>query len=126
MIFEHFAINVEDLQATMAWYVTHIGLRIRSTQAELPFTSFLEDGSGRVVLELYQRTDVDCTNFSQQHPITFHIAFVSQDAAADKKRLVAAGASFVEAVNKPDGSQLLMLRDPWGLPLQLCQRAEKF
>ena len=26
----------------------------------------------------------------------------------------------------PDGSRLTMMRDPWGLPLQLCQRAKPF
>ena len=36
---------------------------------------------------------------------------------------MAAGARVVDEVRKPDGTLLLMLRDPWGLALQLCQRA---
>lgn len=126
MIFEHFAINVEDVQAMVAWYEKHLGLRVRTTQAVEPYTTFLEDGSGRVMMELYQRTDALQTDFNPQHPLTFHIAFVSEDAAADQDRLVAAGATYVETATKPDGSQLVMLRDPWGLPLQMCQRAKKF
>ncbi len=54
------------------------------------------------------------------------MAFVSQDANADKRRLLDKGASFVEEITKGDGSHLVMLRDPWGMPLQLCHRAEPF
>jgi len=61
-----------------------------------------------------------------QHQLTFHVAFVSENAQADKERLVAEGASYVEEMKKDDGSHLIMLRDPWGLPLQLCQRTKKF
>jgi glyoxylase I family protein len=40
--------------------------------------------------------------------------------------LEAAGARLVEAVTPADGSVLLMMRDPWGVPVQLCQRARPF
>ena len=126
MIFEHFALNVSDSRAVVAWYETHIGLRSRTAQAEPPYTTFLEDSSGRVMMEIYQRDDAARTDFGPQHPLTFHIAFVSEDASADQARLLAAGATYVETVSKPDGSQLVMLRDPWGLSLQLCQRAKRF
>ena len=49
-------------------------------------------------------------------------AFV--EPAADSQRLIAVGASFVEEIRLPDGSHLIMLRDPWGLALQLCRRAQ--
>nr|WP_276169038.1 hypothetical protein [Zobellia alginiliquefaciens] len=53
------------------------------------------------------------------------MAFVSDDAKLDKERLIREGASLVEEV-KREGVHLVMLRDPWGMPLQLCQRANKF
>jgi len=88
--------------------------------------TFLADGSGRVIMEFYSRDDAPMLEFAQVHPLTFHVAFVSEDAETDKKRLQAAGAHFVEDIHKEDGSHLVMLRDPWGMPLQLCQRAKKY
>ncbi len=126
MIFEHFAINVTDIDARIAWYVAHLELKVVSAQKEPPFMNFLADSGGRVIMELYHRPDADITDFGTQHQLTFHVAFVSENAQADKERLVTEGASYVEEVKKADGSHLVMLRDPWGMPLQLCQRTKKF
>ncbi len=126
MVFEHFALNVNNVSAVVKWYVLHLDLKIVSQQKELPFMTFLADSSDRVILELYQRPDELMTNFKRQHPLTFHLAFVSENAELDRERLEAQGALFVEEVRKEDGSHLVMLRDPWGMPLQLCQRTEKF
>ena len=126
MIFEHFAINVNNVDAVVKWYVSHLGLKVVSQQRELPFMTFLADSGDRVIMEIYQRSDALMTNFATQHQLTFHVAFVSEDAQLDSDRLQAAGATFVEEVCKEDGSHLVMLRDPWGMPLQLCERAQKF
>jgi uncharacterized glyoxalase superfamily protein PhnB len=56
-------------------------------------------------------------------PPALHLAFLSADLTADVKRLVAAGASIVADVHTlPSGDTFAMLRDPWGLPLQLVKR----
>lgn len=126
MVFEHFALNVVDIDRVVRWYCTHLGLTIASQQKESPYMTFLADDSGRVIVEFYKRGDALAEDFAQRHPLTFHVAFVSGNAEADKQRLLVVGASFVEDIYKEDGSHLVMLRDPWGLPLQLCQRAQKF
>lgn len=126
MVFEHLAINVNYIRKMKDWYVDNVGLKVVSEQREAPFMTFLEDSSGRVILELYHRPDEEITNFKTKHPLTFHMAFVSKNAEKDKIRLLAKGASFVEEIKKADGSHLVMLRDPWGLPLQLCHRATPF
>ncbi len=46
--------------------------------------TFLADSSGRVILELYFRPDEHIANFKSQHPLTFHVAFVSENAVKDK------------------------------------------
>ena len=58
------------------------------------------------------------------HPSQLHLAFVSENLAADRDRLVAAGATIFEDVfhNAAD-DELVMLRDPWGVGLQLVKRA---
>lgn len=126
MIFEHFAINGSHVAERVSWFVAHLGLTVVSEQQEPPFMTFLADASGRVVMELYHRPDAAITDFSLQHPLVFHVAFVSENAVADSLRLQQQGASFFEEIKKADGSHLVMLRDPWGLPIQLCQRAVKF
>jgi hypothetical protein len=52
----------------------------------------------------------------------FHVALVATDARAERARLERAGATLFLEDPQPDGSLLIMLRDPWGVPLQLCQR----
>lgn len=126
MIFEHFAINVADVNAVVEWYTANLKVQVASAQQEPPFMTFLADSGGRVFVELYHRPEEAITDFTKQHFLTFHLAMVSDNAEADKKRLAEVGASFVEEVKKQDGSHLVMLRDPWGMPLQLCQRTDKF
>ncbi len=126
MIFEHFALNVSKVDAVVAWYTSHLGLQVVNAQKEPPFMTFLADSSGRVMMELYHRPDEVITDFTKQHFLTFHLAFVSENAEGDKDRLITEGATWVEEVKKEDGSHLIMLRDPWGMPLQLCQRTEPF
>lgn len=126
MTFEHFALNVPDTRAHAAWYVTHAGFAIARQRTEAPFTTFLADATGRTVVELYSNPAAAMTDFAAQHPLVFHFALVSADARADRARLVAAGATLVGEDALPDGSLLVMLRDPWGVALQLCQRAHPF
>ncbi|SEL58813.1 Glyoxalase-like domain-containing protein [Maribacter orientalis] len=126
MTFEHFALNVIDINGVVNWYCTHLGLTIANQQRESPYMTFLADSTDRVVIEFYKREDELAEDFSNRHPLTFHIAFVSENAEEDKQRLLNAGASYFEEILKEDGSHLVMLRDPWGMPLQLCQRALKF
>jgi hypothetical protein len=126
MIFEHFAVNVADATSVVEWYTLNMGLKARVADKKPPFVSFLEDSTGRVVIEFYQRTDAPVTDFSNENSLSFHVAFVSQNAEQDKKRLVENGATFELEVNLEDGSHIVMLRDPWGMPLQLCQRANPF
>jgi len=126
MKFEHFGINVPDARAMGQWYVEHLGFRLVRSREEAPYTRFLADETGRVVVELYTNPAATIPGYSAQHPLVFHLAAWSSDVAADRARLEKAGAAlFVEEV-MPDGTRLTMMRDPWGVPLQLCQRTKPF
>lgn len=124
MKFEHFALNVPDAAAQAKWYVAHAGFSVARARADAPFTHFLADGTGRVVVELYSNPAAPYPAYASQHPLVFHFALVSADARADRERLLRAGAQLVTEETLPDGSVLVMLRDPWGVALQLCQRAQ--
>jgi len=126
MKFEHFALNVPDARATVAWYTTHLGLRVARTRAEAPYTTFLADDSGRVIIEFYSNTAGPYPDYASAHPLCFHIAFVADDPAAVRARLEAAGATFAYDEYLPDKSYLVMLRCPWGIPLQLVKRLTPF
>jgi len=124
MKFEHFALNVPDARAMGLWYVEHLGLRILRSIDEPPQMRFLGDETGRVFLELYTNTTVSVPDYTVIHPLNFHFAFVAEDAVATRTRLETAGATLVKEDKLPDGTVLVMLRDPWNVPLQLVQRAK--
>ena len=126
MIFEHFALNVPDARATSAWYVTHLGLQVLRARAEAPYTQFLADDTGRVFLEIYTNPTDPVPDYAAQHQLRVHFAFAVKDARAERVRLEQAGASLIVEESMPDGSLLIMMRDPWGVPVQLCQRKQVF
>ena len=126
MRFEHFALNVPDVRAAVAWYVQHLGLLVARARAEAPYTTFLGDETGRVFLELYTNSTDPIPDYATQHPLRVHFAFAVPDARAESARLQRAGATLLVAEPQPDGTMLIMLRDPWGVPVQLCQRTQPF
>ena len=84
---------------------------------------FLADASRRAMIELYTNGSAPTDAYRDLHPAQLHVAFSSADPNADADRLVAAGATLIEHLYNPDGSHLTMLRDPWGLAIQLAKRA---
>jgi glyoxylase I family protein len=123
MHFEHVAMNVPDPRAMARWYVEQLGMRIVRQVNEPPYMHFLADATGRVVFELYANTLAAIPNYAEQNPLILHNAFAVEDIDATLERLTAAGASIFSNETQADGGRLAMLRDPWGIPLQLTQRA---
>ncbi|HEY8995683.1 MAG TPA: VOC family protein [Lacunisphaera sp.] len=126
MTFEHFALNVPDVRAAAAWYVTNLGLKVLRARADPPYTHFFADDTGRVFFEIYTNPTDPIPDYAAQHPLRMHFAFAVKDARAESARLQQAGASRVVEESMADGTLLIMLRDPWGVPVQLCQRAQVF
>jgi glyoxylase I family protein len=120
---EHVALNVADPVAVAAWYCEHLGLRVVRHIPQPAQTHFLAD-SGASIVEIYCNPPDKVPDYRSMDPLLLHLAFTSVDAVADSQRLIAAGATYATEVRLPDGSHLMMLRDPWGLALQVCQRVE--
>ncbi len=77
------------------------------------------------MLEFYRNPRLPVPDYRSMDPLLLHVAFLSSAPAADRERLVAAGAKVVEDVTTaPNGDKLVMLRDPWGLAVQLVKRAK--
>jgi glyoxylase I family protein len=126
MKFEHFAINVPDARAMARWYAAHVGFKVLRSREDAPFTQFLGDETGRVCLEIYSNPAAVYPDYSAQDPLVFHFAVFAPDARGQRERLVQAGAKAWSEEVTPDGTILIFVRDPWGIPLQLCQRAKPF
>jgi glyoxylase I family protein len=124
MKIEHFALNVSEPGAIADWYAQNLGLKIVRKMEEAPFMHFLADDSGNTMIEIYNNSAGAVPDYGKMNPLLLHLAFVSENPNSDRQRLEKAGAVFVEEVLPGDGSQLIMMRDPWGLALQLCKRGK--
>ena len=122
MKIEHFALNVQDPVAMAQWYVKNLDLEIVRKMDVAPYTHFIGDKSGAIMLEIYNNPVDQVPDYFNMDPLLVHLAFLSGDPKSDKDMLIEAGASYVEEVNLPDGSEIIMMRDPWGLAIQLCKR----
>jgi glyoxylase I family protein len=121
---EHVAFNVVDPAAIAAWYVRHLGMRVVRQSADPPYIHFVADGAGRTVIELYSNPIDTIPDYASMHPLRLHVAFATADPDGSRDALVAAGASVIDDLNREDGTRLIMLRDPWGLAIQLCKRPQ--
>lgn len=126
MKFEHFALNVPDARAMAHWYVSEIGLRIARQKEGPPFVAFLADDSGRVIVEIYSNAAAGIPDYRLAPASSFHVAFVSEDPLATRARLEVAGAAPLKEETLEDGSLVVTMRDPWGVPIQFCRRTQPF
>ena len=124
MKFEHFGINVPDSRAMADWYVENLGMKIVRSGDKSPYVRFIADATDRVIIEIYTNTDYPIADYKSQHPSWFHIAVAVDDPDKVKDMLVEKGAQFQFDETLEDGSYLVMLRDPWSIPLQLAKRSE--
>ena len=125
MIFEHFAINVENPPAVAAWYVEHLQMQIVRHVGEPTHMHFLADSTGRVMIELYNNPPELIPDYAAQDPQVLHMAFAVDDMQGTIARLQAAGASHFGGPGQTlFGDVLAMVRDPWGFAIQLTERSE--
>jgi len=124
MKFEHYALNVPDSVAVADLYAKHCRMKIVKAIEVEPHTRFLADSTGRVVLEVYSNRAVEMPDFPNMDSLEYHLAFAVDDPEAERQRLQEAGARFEESVQPSEGTKLIMMRDPFGMALQLCHRSE--
>jgi glyoxylase I family protein len=122
MKLEHVALQVADPVAVAAWYEAHLGMRVVRKGDAPGNARFLADDAGASVLETYAGT-LPAPDYSAMDPALLHVAFATDDVETARARLIAAGAVAVgEVTVTPAGDRFAMLRDPWGLALQLAGR----
>jgi glyoxylase I family protein len=125
MKIEHVAYQVPDPVALADWYVEHLGLRIKRATDGPGHARFLADDTDAVMVEVYNNPSVAMPDYRVIDPLMLHLAFRADDVAATRERLLAAGATAEgEVVVSEGGDHLAMLRDPWGLAIQLVRRRD--
>lgn len=123
MKIEHCAYQVEDPVAAADWYCKHLGFTVKRGHKDRPWVRFLADDADAVMLEFYNHPNATVPDYRNQDPLICHIAFKCDDLAGTRARLAAAGATPVGDVTTTiDGDELVMMRDPWGLPIQFAKR----
>ena len=124
MEIEHVAFNVPDPVGLAEWYGKHLGMKTVRKIDEAPHTHFIADSVGRTVLEVYHHTKAVVPGYRGFDPLVVHIAFKVADLAKEMNRLLAVGAAPATDVTvTPAGDEMVFLRDPWGLTIQLIRRA---
>ena len=117
MKLEHVAVDVPDAEAFKAWWCENLGFRVSSNP------DFIMDDSGEAGLEVYRTGETpSAPDYKSMNSMTFHVAFVSDDVKADADRLVAAGATLEQIKLDNPAFHMAILRDPWGVAIQLCRR----
>jgi catechol 2,3-dioxygenase-like lactoylglutathione lyase family enzyme len=123
MRFEHTAYNVPEPVKQAKWYVENLSMKILRANETAPFVHFISDSENRLTLEFYNNPLGAVPDYWQINAWTQHIAFISSDIVADVARLEMAGAKQAGTmVEFPNGDQVVFVRDPWGLTLQLVKR----
>ena len=121
---EHVAINVEDPTAMAKWYCENLGMKIVRKGPSPANMRFISDAGGNMMLELYNNPPDEVPDYRSMNPLSLHIAFMVDDVKAITMKLIAAGATIAVDVNiTPAGDELIILRDPWGVPIQFLNRA---
>lgn len=125
MRIEHIAINVENPVAMARWYCENLSMKIVRQGPAPANTRFLSDTGGNVLLEIYHNPPDAVPDYASMDPLLFHIAFLADDIREICLKLVSAGATIVSDLSTtPTGDEFAILRDPWGVSIQLVKRAE--
>jgi catechol 2,3-dioxygenase-like lactoylglutathione lyase family enzyme len=123
--FEHLALNVADPQTVANWYVENLGMRVLRQGGSPSFTNFVADDGKNMMIELSTSPAAPVIDLTKFNTISLHFAFVVDDVRSLRTGLIEAGATLAEEIRETNaGDQVLVLRDPWGFPIQFIKRTE--
>ena len=121
---EHVALNVENPAGMAKWWCENLGMKIVRKGPPPVNMYFISDAGGNMMLEIYHNPPDAVPDYRSMNPLMLHIAFMVDDVKGTCRKLVAAGATVAsEATVTDSGDELAMLRDPWGVPIQIVKRA---
>ncbi len=122
---EHFALNVPDPKSMTNWYFENLGMKVVQRGPSPTDTCFFTDAGSHMMIEVFNNTAYPVLDMNKINHLSIHVAFMVEDVRAIRTGLIEAGAKLVEDIKKGDaGDEVLMLRDPWGVPIQFIKRSE--
>ena len=125
MKIEHLGLNVKNSIEMAEWYCENLGFVIKRKTDAPAYARFIVDSSGEGMIEIYSNEEIQIPDYFTIDPSTLHIAFVADDIDEQFEKLLVAGATVINAPETMEtGDRLSMLRDPWGIPIQLCKRSQ--
>lgn len=125
MKIEHVALLVDRPVEMVRWYERNLNMRIARSGGGPSFTHFLADSAGTVLLEVYRNDHLPLPDYRALDPLLLHLAFTTDRVDEERTRLLEAGATAEgEVTVTPLGDRVAMLRDPWGLAIQLVRRRD--
>jgi uncharacterized glyoxalase superfamily protein PhnB len=123
---EHIGFVIADPGAAADWYEKNLGFTILR-KAENNSVAFIREPESGLIFELIGNPDIHPIDKDLTHPLQVHIAIKSINILEDKQALVNAGAQFVMDCRTDDpAAKVCILKDPFGLFLQLAQRKNDF
>lgn len=121
---QHIGINVNNPIEVSNWYIQNLGMKLIRRGKAPQNVTFIADSGSYMEIEFYNKEKIDKIDFQKIDVMTFHFAFLTDSINLIESKLVAAGAKLIEKTTEtPAGDKVAMLRDPWGMPLQLVQRS---
>ncbi len=123
MRLDHLALQHPEPEAVSAWLCLNLGLTVYRVSASASRARFLKCPQTGVMLEIYRQPEAPVPDYAAMPPAVLHLAFYADDIEKEAAGLVAAGATRAGEPGKNSaGDRFLMLRDPWGVPIQLVSR----
>jgi uncharacterized glyoxalase superfamily protein PhnB len=123
---EHIGFVIANPCGAADWYAKNLGFAILR-KADNNSVAFIQEPHGGLIFELIGNPEIHPIDKDLTHPLQVHIAFKSTDIEADIRRLTDAGASFVMDCKTDDPkATVCILKDPFGLYIQLARRKEDF
>ena len=123
---EHIGFVITNPRAAADWYLKNLGFTILR-KADDNSVAFIQETQSGLIFELIGNPDIHPIDMDLTHPLQVHIAIKSDNLVADRQRLVDAGALFVMDCQTSDpDARVCILKDPFGLYLQLAQRRDDF
>ena len=121
---EHISLSVPDPVAMVKWYTENLGMVVVREGTAPNFNFFIADSGKHILLELANNADYVPIDLPKVNYSSMHLAFMVKNIALIKKKLLAEGAAIASDISRSkSGDQVLVLRDPWGLPIQFIERA---
>jgi hypothetical protein len=127
MKIEHIGILVTAPISIGNWYNEHLGLKIiRQLGTDDDGVTFLQDKETEIVIEFAKLKEIAVVDFNNFDPLQLHIAIECDDPLNLSSKLEKVGATFIGESARADAkNERILVKDPWGITIQLINRKNK-